>query len=79
MRTRNITLLPMSLVFYATIAISAEAPPTLTLESLTPDISNKSAGGYYGGVAVAGADPKIDEKCAEAGIAAVQETLEFAD
>jgi len=37
-----------------------------------------SAGGYYyGGVAVAGADPKIDEKCAEAGIATVEEILEF--
>ena len=162
MKIRNIMFLSISLIFYATIAISAEAPPTLTLKSLTPDIANKivvaavadctkrgynvaaavvgrdgnllaflrhplsgphtvlvsqrkafsaatlqvrtsqmqsradlsfapgillivggvpiSAGGYYyGGVAVAGADPKIDEKCAEAGIAVVQETLEFAD
>lgn len=39
-----------------------------------------SAGGYYyGGVAVAGAEPRIDEKCAEAGVAAVKEILEFAD
>jgi uncharacterized protein GlcG (DUF336 family) len=36
------------------------------------------AGKFYGGVAVAGAEPAIDEKCAEAGIAAVQEILEFA-
>ena len=39
-----------------------------------------SVGGkFYGGVAVAGAEPDIDEKCAEAGVAAVQEILEFAD
>jgi uncharacterized protein GlcG (DUF336 family) len=36
-----------------------------------------AAGSCYGGVAVAGADPAIDEKCAEAGIAAVQDDLEF--
>lgn len=39
-----------------------------------------SVGGkFYGGVAVAGADPDIDEKCAIAGIDAVRDTLEFAD
>lgn len=32
---------------------------------------------FYGGVAVAGADPEIDEKCALAGIKAVEETLGF--
>jgi len=36
-------------------------------------------GNYYGGVAVAGAEPEIDEKCAQAGIDAVTEALEFAD
>lgn len=34
--------------------------------------------GFYGGVAVAGAEPQVDEQCARAGVAAVQETLEFA-
>ena len=37
------------------------------------------AGKFYGGAAVAGAEPEIDEKCAQAGVAAVQEILEFAD
>ena len=37
-------------------------------------------GGYfYGGVAVAGAEPKDDEKCALAGIEAISEIMEFAD
>ena len=36
-------------------------------------------GHFYGAVAVAGAEPEIDEKCAQAGIDAVSETLEFAD
>lgn len=36
-------------------------------------------GHYYGAAAVAGAEPEIDEKCAQAGIDAVTETLEFAD
>jgi uncharacterized protein GlcG (DUF336 family) len=35
------------------------------------------AGKFYGGVAVAGADPAIDEKCAEAGLAAIQEMLDL--
>lgn len=36
-------------------------------------------GNFYGGIAVAGADPKDDEKCAEAGLTAISEALEFAD
>lgn len=36
-------------------------------------------GNFYGGAAVAGADPEIDEKCVETGIKAVQETLEFSE
>ena len=35
------------------------------------------AGDFYGGVAVAGAEPKDDEECAEAGIEAVAEIMEF--
>jgi uncharacterized protein GlcG (DUF336 family) len=35
-------------------------------------------GVFYGGVAVAGADPEVDEQCAQAGIDAVAEALEFA-
>ncbi len=39
-----------------------------------------NVGGYfYGGVAVAGAPPKIDEECAQTGVDAVTEILEFAD
>lgn len=34
-------------------------------------------GQFYGGIAVAGADPKIDEECALQGIKAVAEDLEF--
>jgi len=37
------------------------------------------AGHFYGGVAVAGADPEIDEACAQAGIDAVSDILEFAN
>jgi uncharacterized protein GlcG (DUF336 family) len=36
-------------------------------------------GNFYGGVAVAGAEPKIDEECAQTGVDAITETLEFAD
>ncbi|MBT3215041.1 MAG: heme-binding protein [Deltaproteobacteria bacterium] len=36
-------------------------------------------GNFYGGVAVAGAKPEIDELCAQAGIDAVAEIMEFAD
>ena len=36
-------------------------------------------GNFYGGVAVAGAKPEIDEQCAQAGIEAVSEIMEFAD
>ena len=35
-------------------------------------------GEFYGGVAVAGADPEVDEQCAQAGVQAVSEALEFA-
>ena len=34
-------------------------------------------GHFYGGVAVAGATPEVDEKCAEAGIEAVANTMDF--
>ena len=36
-------------------------------------------GNFYGGVAVAGAKPEIDEQCAQAGIEEVSEIMEFAD
>lgn len=36
-------------------------------------------GNFYGGVAVAGAEPEIDEACAQAGIDAVADAIEFAD
>jgi glc operon protein GlcG len=36
-------------------------------------------GNFYGGVAVAGAKPEIEELCAQAGIDAVAEIMEFAD
>ncbi len=36
-------------------------------------------GHFYGGVAVAGATPEMDEKCAKAGIRAVSNTLEFVE
>lgn len=36
-------------------------------------------GHFYGGVAVAGATPVIDEKCAEAGIKAVADTMDFVE
>lgn len=36
-------------------------------------------GHFYGGVAVAGATPEIDEKCAQAGIEAVAGTMEFTE
>ena len=39
----------------------------------------KFNGHFYGGVAVAGATPEIDEKCAEAGIEAVSGTMEFVE
>ncbi|GAA6143219.1 hypothetical protein NBRC116584_30370 [Hydrogenophaga sp. 5NK40-0174] len=35
------------------------------------------AGKSYGGIAVSGADPAVDEECAQAGVAAIAETLEF--
>jgi uncharacterized protein GlcG (DUF336 family) len=36
-------------------------------------------GHFYGGVAVAGATPTIDEKCAKAGIEAVSDTMNFVE
>lgn len=36
-------------------------------------------GHFYGAVAVSGAEPEIDEKCAAAGIRAIADTLEFLD
>lgn len=36
-------------------------------------------GHFYGGVAVAGATPEIDEKCAEAGIQSVAGIMEFVE
>lgn len=36
-------------------------------------------GKFYGGVAVAGAKPEVDEICAEAGISAVKDILEFVE
>jgi uncharacterized protein GlcG (DUF336 family) len=36
-------------------------------------------GHFYGGVAVAGAAPEIDEQCAEAGIEAVSDTMDFVE
>jgi len=36
-------------------------------------------GQFFGGIAVAGADPKIDEACAADGIQAVKDELEFID
>ena len=39
-----------------------------------------NVGGYfYGGVAVAGAEPKVDEECAQTGVDAITEILEFAN
>lgn len=34
-------------------------------------------GKFYGGAAVSGADPEVDEKCAEFGVAAIKDALEF--
>lgn len=39
----------------------------------------KFTGHFYGGVAVAGAPPEIDEECAKAGIAAVADVMEFVE
>ena len=36
------------------------------------------AGHFYGGVAVAGADPAVDEQCARSGIEAVADIMDFA-
>ena len=39
----------------------------------------KFAGHFYGGMAVAGAPPDIDEQCALAGIAAVSDIMDFVE
>lgn len=39
----------------------------------------KFNGKFYGGVAVAGASPEVDEICADAGIAAVKDILDFVE
>lgn len=63
----------------ATSAMSARqdlsfAPGILLIVGGVPiDVGGK----FYGGVAVAGAEPEIDEACARAGLEAVAETLEF--
>ncbi|MDX1513224.1 MAG: heme-binding protein [Gammaproteobacteria bacterium] len=36
-------------------------------------------GHFYGGVAVSGATPEVDEKCAEAGLEAVADTMSFVE
>jgi uncharacterized protein GlcG (DUF336 family) len=36
-------------------------------------------GVFYGGVAVAGAEVEVDEECAQAGLEAISETMEFAE
>jgi len=36
-------------------------------------------GQFYGGIAVAGADPKVDEECAKHGIQSIIDELEFVD
>jgi uncharacterized protein GlcG (DUF336 family) len=36
-------------------------------------------GHFYGGIAVAGAPPEIDEECAKAGIEAVSDVMEFTE
>ena len=36
-------------------------------------------GHLYGGIAVAGADPQVDEECSQTGIDAIAEILDFAD
>ena len=39
----------------------------------------KFSGHFYGGVAVAGAPPEVDEQCALAGIAAVSDIMDFVE
>lgn len=36
-------------------------------------------GHFYGGAAVAGATPEVDERCANVGIEAVADTMEFVE
>lgn len=51
------------------------APGILLIVGGVPIIAGS---GFYGAVAVAGAEPEVDELCARAGVEAVSETLEFA-
>ena len=52
------------------------APGVLLIQGALP-IS--VAGKFYGGLAVAGALPEIDEECAKTGIKAIEEILEFGE
>ena len=36
-------------------------------------------GHFYGGIAVSGAEPEVDEECAQAGLDAIAETMEFSE
>ena len=52
------------------------APGVLLIQGGVPI---EVGGKFYGGVGVSGADPAVDEECSRAGIAAVSDTLEFAE
>lgn len=52
----------------------ANAPGILLIRGGLPI---QIGGKFYGGIAVAGADPKIDEACAQAGIEAIKDPIEF--
>ena len=54
----------------------ARAPGILLIRGGLPVVVG---GQFYGGIAVSGAEPSIDEKCAKAGIEAITEAIEFAD
>lgn len=44
---------------------------------ITGGVPVSVGGKFYGGIAVAGAEPDIDEKCAIAGVEAITEAIEF--
>jgi len=46
---------------------------------ITGGVPVSVGGKFYGGLAVAGAEPEIDEKCALAGVGAIAEALEFGE
>ncbi|MCP4298644.1 MAG: heme-binding protein [Proteobacteria bacterium] len=52
------------------------APGVLLIKGGIPISFN---GKFYGGVAVGGAPPTIDEKCADAGLAAIKEVMDFVE